>query len=129
MQFELRKEERQPSNLKVGVFLSQGKNGPTLSPPFWGKLISISRQGAGVAIDKIMFDRTHLALGPMSSDTLQLNIILSSDEDVDTPLTLPVKPVWFDKKSDDSMPPFRIGIEFLELLTSKQLQQANRLIP
>lgn len=128
MQFERRKEKRQSPDLKVGVFLSQGKNGPTLSPPFWGKLISISRQGAGVALDKIMFDRTHIALGPMSSDTLQLNIIVSADDTETPPLTLPVKPVWFDKKSDDTMPPFRIGVEFFELLTSDQLKRANKLL-
>jgi hypothetical protein len=129
LQPERRKEERQSSGLKVGVFLSQGKNGPPLSPTFWGKLISISRQGAGVALDKIMFDRTHIALGPMSSDTLQLNIIVSSPEADSPPLTLPVKPVWFDKKSDDAMPQFRIGMEFLDLLSSDQLKQANRLLP
>jgi len=125
LQSERRNEERQSCNFKVGVFLSQGKNGPSLSPPFWGKLMSISRQGAGIALDAIMFERTHLALGPMSSDTLQLNIIVSSD-DVDTQLTFPVKPVWFDKKSDATMPPFRIGLEFLEVLTSEQLRQVKR---
>ncbi len=127
MQTERRKEDRKLCSLKVGVFLSQGENGPAISPPFWGKLISLSRHGAGVALDEIMFDRTHLALGPMGSDTLQLNIIVSF-EDNENQLTFPVKPLWFDKKSDDIMPPFRIGLEFPEMITPDQLRQINELL-
>ena len=77
MQTERRKEVRQKCNQKIGVFLSRESDGTELSAPVWGTLLNLSQRGAGIALDEIMFDRTHLALGPMSSDTMQLNIIIS----------------------------------------------------
>jgi hypothetical protein len=127
LQFDRRKEKRQESNLKVGIFLSQGRNGPAITPSFQGQLVSFSRQGADIALDEIMYDRTHLALDPMGSDQLQFNIVLPSEE-ADDSFTIPAKPVWFDKKTGTGIPPFRIGIQFAESLTSKQLQMINRLI-
>lgn len=128
MQFERRRENRKTCNLQIGVFLSQGKNGPALTPPFQGLLVSLSRQGADVALDEIMYDRTHLALAPMGSDLLLLNIILPAGE-ADDPLTIPAKPVWFDKKTGTGIPPFRIGLKFTEFLTPNQYQRINRLLP
>ena len=128
MQFERRKEKRLECSLKVSVFLSQEKNGDALTPPFQGMLVSLSRQGADVALDEIMYDRTHLALAPMGSDRLLLNIILPS-EDNENGLTVAAQPVWFDKKPGTEIPPFRIGLKFTELLSFKQYQQINRLLP
>lgn len=127
MQFERRKERRQACNLKIGVFLSEGKEGPALTPPFQAQLVSLSRQGADVALDEIMYDRTHLALAPMGSDLLTLNIILPAGE-ADAPLTITAQPVWFDKKTGTGIPPFRIGLKFTELLTSNQFQRINSLL-
>lgn len=127
MQFDRRKEKRQGINRKVGVFLSQGKNGPAITPHLQGQLVSFSRQGADIALDEIMYDRTHLALGPMGSDQLQFNIIIPAEE-ADNSFTISAKPVWFDKKTGTGMPPFRIGLKFTEQLTFKQLELINGLI-
>ncbi|MDW7771603.1 MAG: PilZ domain-containing protein [Desulfobulbaceae bacterium] len=124
MHFDRRKEKRQACNLNVGVFLSEGKNGPAITPSFQGQLLNISRRGADIALDEIMYDRTHLALAPMESKLVVLNVVLPA-EDVDNPLTVSALPVWFDKKFDTELPPFRIGLHFTEILTSKQYQIIN----
>ena len=128
MQFERRKEKRQACSLEVGVFLSQGKNGPAINPPFAGQLVSLSRQGADVALDEIMHDRTHLALAPMGSDQFLLNIILPAEGADKNSLTISAQPVWFDKKTGTGLPPFRIGLQFTELLTAKQFQFISSLL-
>jgi hypothetical protein len=122
---ERRREQRQLCPPEIGVFLTQGKNGAAASPVFQGVLISISRFGAGIALAEIMADRTHLAYGPMGSDTLQLNIVLPFPGR-ETPLTLPVRPVWLKKEQGGGLPPFRLGLEFLEPLPPAILRRLNR---
>ena len=122
---ERRREQRELCSPEIGVFLTQSRNGSAASPVFQGVLIRISRYGAGIALAEIMADRTHLAYGPMGSDTLQLNVILPS-LDRETPITLPVRPVWLKKEQGEGLPPFRLGVEFLEPLSSAILQRLNR---
>jgi hypothetical protein len=122
---ERRREQRELCPPEIGVFLTLGRNGTAASPVFQGVLISISRYGAGIALAEIMADRTHLAYGPMGSDMLQLNIVLPF-QNRETPLTLPVRPVWLKKEKDEGLPPFRLGVEFLEPLPPAILQRLNR---
>jgi PilZ domain len=120
-----RREDREPCPPEIGVFLTRCSNGAVASPVFQGVLTSISRHGAGIALAEIMVDRTHLAYGPMESDTLQLNIVFSS-QDQDTPITLPVRPIWLNREQSEGLPPFRLGVEFLEPLTTAIFRRLNR---
>lgn len=125
MQFDRRKEKRHPCSLMVEIFLSREKDEDAITPFFQALLCSLSRIGAEIALDEIMHDRTHLALDPMGSDKLQFNIILPIDSE-DQSLTVSAKPVWFNKKKDTGLPPFRIGLQFTKTLSAKQLQRINR---
>lgn len=120
-----RREDREHCPREIGVFLTQGQNGSAASPVFQGVLTSISRHGAGIALAEIMAGRTHLAYGPMDSDALQLNIVFPS-QGQDTPLTLPVRPIWLKREQGEGLPPFRLGVEFLEPLPAAILQRLNR---
>lgn len=121
-----RREDREHCPREIGVFLTQGNNGSAASQVFPGVLTSISRHGAGIALAEIMAGRIHLAYGPMESEALQLNIVLPA-QGPDTPLTLPVRPVWLKKEQGEGLPPFRLGVEFLEPLPPAILQRLNRL--
>ncbi|HBI15848.1 MAG TPA: hypothetical protein DDY20_10115 [Desulfobulbaceae bacterium] len=122
---ERRREDREPCPREIGVFLTLGRNGAAASPVIEGVLTSISRHGAGIALAEIMAGRTHLAYGPMGSDALQLNIVFpSKDEDIH--LTLPVRPIWLKKEQGEGLPPFRLGVAFLEPLPPAILQRLNR---
>lgn len=122
---ERRREERQPCNLVVGAFLSQGPNGPHVSPVFDGWLMSLSRRGAGIALTEVMAGQTHLVYGPMESAQLQFNIVFTLP-DREQPITLAARPVWLNKEKDANIPPFRLGVEFLEPLPDDLFRQLNR---
>ena len=127
MQFERRKDKRYDcSKLTVEIFLSRGMEGPAITPNFQAKLVGLSRQGADVALEEIMHEQTHLALGPMGSSKLQLNITLPAENKEET-CTISAKPTWFDKKTGTGMRPFRIGLEFSHLLSNKHVQMINEL--
>ena len=61
----------------------------------------------------------------MESDALQLNIVFPA-QDKDDPFTLPVRPIWLKKEQSEGLPPFRLGVEFLEPLPTAILQRLNR---
>lgn len=122
-----RRENRNSCTLTIGVFLSQGRDGPAVSPVFQGILTSITRYGAGIALAEIMADRTHLVYGPMESETLLLNIVFPSQGQDGSPFTLPVRPVWLNKEQEnEDLPQFRLGVEFLEPLPTAIFQLLNR---
>lgn len=121
-----RLERRESCTLIIGLFLSQGRNGQVVSPVYPGVLTSISRSGAGIALAEVMADRTHLVYGPMDSDTLQLNIVFPP-QGQEPPLTLQVRPAWFNKVPEsEDLPPFRLGVKFLEPLSAAIFRRLNR---
>lgn len=109
----------------VDVFLTQGNDGPSITPLFKAHLVSFSRQGADVALTEIMYESTHLALTPMSSRNLLINITMPAGNPENS-FTVAARPVWFDKKNEPDIPPFRIGLQFIENLSAKQFQLINR---
>lgn len=122
---ELRQENRSSCNTEIGVYLSQGDDGTAVTPVFRGQLISLSRRGAGIALDEIMAGPTHLAYGPMGSDTLRLTLVFRLREN-DGNLLIDTRPVWLNKEQDEDIPPFRIGVEFVDPLTNEIFRQLNR---
>ncbi len=117
-----RREKRHCKTVSIGVYLSRGPDGPSISPVFSGYLTNLSANGASIALDKIMFGAIHLAFGPMESDTLQMNIVFNCLESGET-IILPVRPVWLDKKSEPGLPPFHIGVRFTKPLQDKRLKR------
>lgn len=120
-----RRENRHISNQEIDIYLSHDPGGAAISPLYRGQLVSLSRAGACIALDEVMSGSTHLAFGPMESDTLQLNIIFSF-LDSEESLTITARPIWLDKKQSENVPPFHIGIEFAVPLSVELLQQLNR---
>jgi hypothetical protein len=122
---ERRRESRVSSALRAGLFLGKDIDDPQATHVHWGQLITLSRLGAGIALDEIMADRVHLAFAPMESDELTLNLVVPLDNQ-ETPLVIPVRPIWFNKEYAPDIPPFRIGIEFRPPLSSRQMKQITK---
>lgn len=122
---ERRREQRHASRESVGIYLSRGPEGPAVSPVFEGQLLSLSRWGAGIALSEVMAGSTHLAYGPMESNDLQLNVVFAMPGEEEQ-LSVPARPIWLDKKQNENMPPFRIGVEFFVPLAKEQLVRLNR---
>ena len=122
---ERRREQRHSCNQQVGVYLSQGRDDSAVTPIFNGLLTSLSRRGAGIALDEVMAGPVHLAYAPMESDNLQLNIVFTLPGHPEQ-LTVPAYPIWLDKVQNEDLPPFRIGVEFAEPLKNELFQQLNR---
>lgn len=122
---ELRQESRNACNMEVGVYLSHGIDGKAMTPVFRGRLISLSRRGAGIALDEVMAGPTHLAYSPMESEAIRLTLVFLLQEN-DENLRIESRPVWLNKQQHDDIPPFRIGVEFIDPLTNELFRQLNR---
>lgn len=126
MENDRRKEKRQKTSLDAGIFITQGENGNPVTPVFNCRLISISRHGAGVALEKIMHERMHLAFGPMESDHLFTNLTIEAGGQ--EMASIPARTIWFNKKTGQPLPPYRIGLEFLQPLSHREFSSINRLL-
>lgn len=122
-----RREIREPCTLHIDVFLRERGGGEPVSPFFAGVLISFSRHGAGIALREVMAGRTHLIYGPQESSALELVLRLPVPGGGPA-LTLAVHPVWLRKEAADQLPPFRVGVEFVEPLPAEVYREANRLL-
>lgn len=120
-----RRERREACTLEIEVFLRENGSGRAVSPPFPGVLTSISRHGAGIALREVMANRTHLVYGPQESAALQLVVVLPVGAGEDLP-ALAVRPVWFRKDPPADLPPFRLGVEFVDPLPPAIFREVNR---
>ena len=80
-----------------------------------------------MALQEIMANRIHLALAPMETDTLKLNMTFCIGEQ-DQPLTIPARPIWFNKKIEQDIPPFRVGLKFVTPLSAHQVQEIGKVL-
>lgn len=122
---ELRQESRNSCDMDVGVYLSRVSDGQALTPVFRGRLVSLSRRGAGIALNEIMAGPTHLAYSPMESDAIRLTLVFLRRDNAES-LQVDSRPVWLNKEQDDNIPPFRIGVEFINPLTDELYRRLNR---
>lgn len=120
-----RREERNVCHQEIDVYLSREPGGEATSQLYYAQLITLSRSGAGIALDEVMSGSTHLAYGPMESDELHLNIVFYFPDDRE-PLAVATRPIWLNKKQSKDVPPFHVGVEFLEPLSSETFKELNR---
>lgn len=114
------REHRFPCQGQAALFLSDKNGHTTMSRRLHGRLVDISCHGASLALAGIITERLHLIYTPMESDRYHLRLILYMEEGE---LILPVQSIWFNKKINNEELPFRVGLKFLEPLTSEQLKK------
>jgi hypothetical protein len=109
---EKRREGRFACDLSVTVQLREGSNGPVLAGPAPGRLHDISSYGASLIVPQIRFGKHHLFYSSRDQLPDQLLFIDVSAPDDET-LSIPVRPIGFDRVLCDETMPFQIGVEFI----------------
>jgi hypothetical protein len=120
-----RKHERMPSKLNVGLCLYDQKTGTQLTREVSCRLSDISRQGAGLKIPQILIDGKHLCYTALDSDTVSLILVFHDITDETASTVIYAKPVWFDRDMDDTILPFKIGVEFLAQAPNELLKDIS----
>lgn len=122
MGMERRIFQRFPLTLNGQLFLCQGKGGERRSRPVSCRVIDLSRRGGGILIWQIIVDNQHLFFAPLESEQLILHLAIGQEEADTPPITLAVRPLWFDRILFEEQQPFKIGIEFLEKIAEKDFR-------
>jgi hypothetical protein len=107
-----RRENRLACNLSVSVNLRDGLNGPLLAGPAPARLHDISSYGASLIVPQIRFGNYHLFYSSRDHHPTQVLFVEVSTEG-DEPLSIPVRPIGFDRVLCDEAMPFQIGVEFM----------------
>lgn len=105
---------------EAALYLCDANGHTAMTKRLMGSVVDISSTGVSVALAEVITERVHLVYGPMESNHLHLRIVFFLEE---SELVVPVRTVWFNKKINEEERPFRLGMEFLEPLTSDQLKK------
>ena len=119
MKRERRHGTRQPCKNNVGIYLARAEDGSPCSAVLPGNIIDISPLGARLSLPQIFDRRVHLVYTAMESQELILHIVVHHSNGQES--FTPVKPIWFNRRSADSLSPFRLGVEFTPPLRAEQL--------
>jgi hypothetical protein len=113
MNKQQRRTHRTVGKIFISVLLRDGTEGPILAGPVPALLHDISPEGAGLSMSQVRLGDYHVFYSPREevSNTLQIEIPLSGEKD--EVLSLPARPVWFDRGATDDVMPFQLGVEFL----------------
>ncbi|MEJ2031608.1 MAG: hypothetical protein P8Y63_00875 [Deltaproteobacteria bacterium] len=109
---EKRRENRIACNLAVSVTLRDGFSGPILAGPAPACLRDISSFGASLIVPQIRFGNHHLFYSARDHHPTQILFIEAAVKNGEG-LSVPVRPVGFDRVLFDETMPFHIGVEFM----------------
>jgi hypothetical protein len=109
---EKRRDHRLACNLSVSVNLRDGRNGPVLAGPAPARLHDISSYGASLIVPQIRFGNYHLFYSSRDHHPTHILVVEVSTEGDET-LSIPVRPIGFDRVLCDETMPFQIGVEFM----------------
>lgn len=102
--------------LPITVVLRDGKDGPILAGPVVGFINDVSVYGVRFTVPLIRIGAYHLFYACHDNPSLVIHIEMDDNPDeCDKRLSIPVRPVWFDRilHDEDQFKPFQLGAEFL----------------
>lgn len=98
----------------VDLYLYDRSNNSQLTGRVAAKLLDLSKQGAGLRFSQVLIDGNHLCYAALDSDTIFITIVFRpTGDDPEKITTLLARPVWFDRDMEDSVIPFRMGVQFV----------------
>ncbi len=98
----------------VELYLYNKSNNSQLTGRVTALLLDLSKQGAGLKFPRVLIDGKHLFYAALDSDTIFIIIVFrSTDNDPEQVAPLLARPVWFDRDMEDSVMPFRMGVQFI----------------
>lgn len=122
MAMERRIFQRHPLAMDGLLYLCRGVNGDRLSRPVKCSITDLSRKGAGLITPQIIVDNHHLFFAALESDQHILHLEIEAGDDNTAPITIPVRPLWFDRLLHDDQKPFKIGIAFFAKISEENYQ-------
>ncbi len=122
MGFEKRSFKRFPVELNGILYLCRGVNGDKISQPVSCRVYDLSRSGTGLFTSRVLVGNHHLFFAALESDEIILHLEISLVQDNGTEkLSLPMRPVWFDRVLDKEHKPFKIRAVFYQKIPTDLL--------
>ena len=130
---ERRRAARIDGRMSAALVLRQGRHGEGIAEPSPGKILDISLYGAGVCVEQIRAGSAHLFYSPQDNPSHVLHLEVEpppDEEDAFEPISIPVRPIRFDRVlgEENDPKPFHIGVEFLVDAADEQICLLVRLI-
>jgi hypothetical protein len=104
--------QRSSQELPVRLTLRADLQTPPLAGPAQGSLANISTAGAAINLAKIFIDNHHLFYAPQDNPDSILFLDLIHPENPERFISIPVRPVWFDRTIESEESSFVMGVEF-----------------
>ncbi len=123
MKQEQRRITRVIEQLPIRLLLMDNNGGTILAGPAHGRLDNISPHGAGITVDKIFVDNHHLFYAPQDNSDQILYLEFVLPEEPDRNIRIPTRPIWFDRKEDEQVVSFIMGIEFVFIKGDDELKK------
>ncbi|MFH2124463.1 MAG: hypothetical protein ABIJ50_13400 [Pseudomonadota bacterium] len=99
----------------VDLYLYNSSDDSRLTGRVPALLVDLTKQGAGLRFPQVLIDGRHIFYAALASDTVFIALVLRSPADDPEKLTtLLARPVWFDRNMEDSVTPFRMGVQFVD---------------
>jgi hypothetical protein len=117
--------QRFTGKLPGSLVLCLGREGSRLVRPVRCQVTDLSRKGAGILASQVISDNHHLFFAALESDKeiLHLDIECTQEQGDTEIITLPVRPVWFDRVLHEEPQPFVLGVEFYEKISRDLFQR------
>ena len=110
---EKRRAERIKIKLPVTVLLLDDKTGTVLAGPVEGEARNFSPIGLALSLASIRIDNYHLFFVCQDNPSYILKIGFTLSGDPETAISIPARPVWYDRDKESLEKKALLGVEFL----------------
>jgi hypothetical protein len=110
---EKRHAERIKIQLPVSLLLVDGKTGTVLAGPVEGEAKNFSPIGLALSLANIRIDNYHLFFACQDNPSHILKIGFTVSGDQETAISIPARPVWYDRDKESSEKKALLGVKFL----------------
>ena len=110
---EKRRVERIEIKLPVSVLLLDDKTGTVLAGPVEGEAKNFSPIGLALSLANIRIDNYHLFFACQDNPSHILKIGFTVSGDQETAISIPARPVWYDRDKESSEKKALLGVKFL----------------
>jgi len=110
---ENRRAERVKIELTVAVALYDDKTDTVLAGPVEGEVKDFSPMGIALSLANIMIDQYHLFFTCQDNPSHVMRIIFTLPNEPEVIMSVPARPVWYDRDRGSEEKKVLIGAEFL----------------
>lgn len=121
---EQRRSPRYEDYLPACAYAIDGLSSTTLAGPFSTRILDISRHGARLFMNQVLFGHYHFFYSTLSNDSRFIKLVITLPE-TSKEIDIATRPIWQEMVHHKNLSAYLIGVDFIHSPSGKFIQELD----